>query len=168
MIERLLANAFGVRRFLPPTRHWSLVTRHWLRCSPRFPCHAGPARQRSCGGGSLAQRRVYFLPPTRLNSFLTVTRFLRNNLTRMPNLPLRLSMKRVAFALAVWLVLAGPSLLQAEDGVIDLGALPNYAKQARPSYIFGDNTPLGPAPFAVVNPITNTGATLGRLLFYDK
>ncbi len=77
-------------------------------------------------------------------------------------------MKRVAFALAVWLVLAGPSLLQAEDGVIDLGALPNYAKQARPSYIFGDNTPLASGPNAQPNPITNTGATLGRLLFYDK
>ncbi|HMG06760.1 MAG TPA: cytochrome c peroxidase [Chthoniobacterales bacterium] len=57
-------------------------------------------------------------------------------------------MKRVAFALAVWLVLAGPSLLQAEDGVIDLAALPDFSK----------NSLL----------ITNTGATLGRVLFYDK
>src|SRR2546430_316323 len=86
----------------------------------------------------------------------------------MPNLPLRLSMKRVAFARAVVLVLTGASLLHAEDGVIDLAALPNYAKQVIPSYIFGDNTPLGPEPYAVFNPITNTGATLGRLLFYDK
>jgi cytochrome c peroxidase len=77
-------------------------------------------------------------------------------------------MKRVAFALAVWLVLGGPSLLRAEDGVIDLGALPNYAKQVKPSYIFGDNTPVAPGPSPVANPITNTGATLGRLLFYDK
>jgi cytochrome c peroxidase len=77
-------------------------------------------------------------------------------------------MKRGAFALAVWLVLAGPSLLHAEDGVIDLAALPNYTKQLIPSYIFGDNTPLGPEPYAVFNPMTNTGATLGRLLFYDK
>src|SRR4051812_40778558 len=66
----------------------------------------------------------------------------------MPNLPLRRSMKRVAFALAVWLVLAAPSLLQAEEGVIDLAALPNYST---PSEL-----------------ITKTGATLGRLLFYDK
>lgn len=86
----------------------------------------------------------------------------------MPNLPLGLSLKRVAFALAVWLVLAGPSLLQAEDGVIDLAALPNYAKQAKPSYIFTDNTPLVTGPNTQPNPITNTGATLGRLLFYDK
>src|SRR2546423_5171739 len=86
----------------------------------------------------------------------------------MPNLPLRQSMKRVAFALAVWLVLAGPSLLRAEDGVIDLGALPNFAKQVKPTYIFGDNTPVAPGSSPVANPITNTGATLGRLLFYDK
>jgi cytochrome c peroxidase len=57
-------------------------------------------------------------------------------------------MKRVAFALAVCLVFAGPSLLHAEEGVIDLAALPSYAKQP--------------------GQITNTGATLGRLLFYDK
>jgi cytochrome c peroxidase len=81
-------------------------------------------------------------------------------------------MRRVAFALAVWLVSAGASLLQAEDGVIDLAALPNYAKQFVPSYIFGDNTPLEtsgpPGSVPIFNPITNTGATLGRLLFYDK
>jgi cytochrome c peroxidase len=77
-------------------------------------------------------------------------------------------MKRVAFALSVWFVLAGPSLLQAEEGVIDLAALPNYARQVIPSYIFFDNTPLGPEPYAFFNPMTNTGATLGRLLFYDK
>ena len=76
-------------------------------------------------------------------------------------------MKRVAFALAVWLVLAGPSLLHAED-VIDLAALPNYARQTKPSYIFFDNTPVATGPNAQPNPITNTGATLGRLLFYDK
>jgi cytochrome c peroxidase len=77
-------------------------------------------------------------------------------------------MKRGAFVLAVGLILAGPSLLHAEESVIDLAALPNYARQPIPSYIFGDNTPLGPEPFAAFNPITNTGATLGRLLFYDK
>ena len=77
-------------------------------------------------------------------------------------------MKRVAFALVVWLVLTGASLLHAEDGVIDLAALPNYARQTKPSYIFGDNTPVATGPNAQPNPITNTGATLGRLLFYDK
>jgi cytochrome c peroxidase len=70
-------------------------------------------------------------------------------------------MKRVAVALAVWLALAGPLQLQAEEGVIDLAALPNYAKQVKPSYIFWNNTRWD-------NPTTNTGATLGRLLFYDK
>jgi cytochrome c peroxidase len=86
----------------------------------------------------------------------------------MPNLPLRISLKQIAFALAVWLVLAGPSRLRAQDGVIDLAALPNYARQTRPNYIFGDNTPVATGPNAQPNPITNTGATLGRLLFYDK
>lgn len=70
-------------------------------------------------------------------------------------------MKRVAFALASWLVLAVPSLLHAEEGVIDLAALPNYAKQPVPTYVWGNNTPSD-------NQTTNTGATLGRLLFYDK
>jgi cytochrome c peroxidase len=57
-------------------------------------------------------------------------------------------MRRAAFALAFWLVLAGPLRLHAEDGVIDLAALPDFSKQSVQ--------------------ITNTGATLGRLLFYDK
>jgi cytochrome c peroxidase len=77
-------------------------------------------------------------------------------------------MKRGAFALVIWLVLAGPSLVHAQDGVIDLGALPNYARQPKPSYISGDDTPLASGPNGQANPITNTGATLGRLLFYDK
>jgi len=86
----------------------------------------------------------------------------------MPELPLRLSTKRAAFACAVLLVWAKPSMLQAEDGTIDLATLPNYARQPKPSYIFNDNTPLGPEPYAFFNPMTNAGATLGRLLFYDK
>lgn len=77
-------------------------------------------------------------------------------------------MKRATLALAVWFILAAPSLLVADDGIIDLAALPNYAKQAKPAYIFRDNTPLGGPGQTVVNPVTNTGATLGRLLFYDK
>jgi cytochrome c peroxidase len=58
------------------------------------------------------------------------------------------SRKLVAFAFFGLLALAVPSLLQAEDGVIDLGALPKYAREP--------------------GQITDTGATLGRLLFYDK
>lgn len=77
-------------------------------------------------------------------------------------------MKRGALAAAASLALAAPSLLQAEESVIDLAALPNYARQTKPSYIFGDNTPAATGPNPQPNPITNTGATLGRLLFYDK
>ncbi|GEP42789.1 cytochrome-c peroxidase [Brevifollis gellanilyticus] len=52
----------------------------------------------------------------------------------------------------------------AQDGVVDLTNLANYAAQTRPGYIVRDNTPGG----AGANPITNLGATLGRVLFYDK
>lgn len=44
---------------------------------------------------------------------------------------------------------------------LDLTNLPNYANQERPAYITKDNTP-------VDNPITDIGATLGRVLFYDQ
>lgn len=44
---------------------------------------------------------------------------------------------------------------------IDLNNLDNYTSQAIPGYIIKDNTPL-------TNTITNKGATLGRVLFYDK
>jgi len=43
---------------------------------------------------------------------------------------------------------------------IDFNNLSNYAFQTTPVYITKDNT--------VANPITNEGATLGRILFYDK
>jgi len=43
---------------------------------------------------------------------------------------------------------------------IDFNNLSNYAFQTTPVYITKDNT--------VANPITNKGATLGRILFYDK
>lgn len=46
-------------------------------------------------------------------------------------------------------------------GTIDLTSLFNYSNQAIPSYINRDNTPNA-------NPITDAGATLGRVLFYDK
>jgi cytochrome c peroxidase len=45
-------------------------------------------------------------------------------------------------------------------GTIDLGFLFNYTHQNIPSYITQDNT--------FQNPITDGGATLGRVLFYDK
>ncbi len=44
---------------------------------------------------------------------------------------------------------------------IDLDNLDNYAGQNVPVYITKDNTP-------GFNPLTNPGATLGRVLFYDK
>lgn len=56
----------------------------------------------------------------------------------------------------------GLNISQAtEVGVIDLLNLENYANQETPGYITRDNTPAG-------NPITDLGATLGRVLFYDK
>jgi cytochrome c peroxidase len=45
-------------------------------------------------------------------------------------------------------------------GTIDLDFLFDYANQIRPDYITQDNTD--------INEITNPGATLGRVLFYDK
>lgn len=56
--------------------------------------------------------------------------------------------------------LAG-SVLVFCSAVIDLNNLYNYAGQNNPNYIVKDNTPAG-------NAITNSGATLGRVLFYDK
>ncbi len=44
---------------------------------------------------------------------------------------------------------------------LDLSNLLNYENQAVPSYITRDNMPLS-------NPITDEGATLGRVLYYDK
>jgi len=51
------------------------------------------------------------------------------------------------------------SLLLISAG-IDLNNLANYASQGQPNYITKDNT--------AGNPITDKGATLGRVLFYDK
>lgn len=45
-------------------------------------------------------------------------------------------------------------------GKIDLNHLANYSSQSRPSYITLDNSG--------ADPITDKGATLGRVLFYDK
>lgn len=65
---------------------------------------------------------------------------------------------RLAALLALFL---GPVRAHAQDGVLDLTALHNYASQTIPAYITKNNTPGN-------NAITNTGATLGRVLFYDK
>ena len=53
-----------------------------------------------------------------------------------------------------------PSVIAAFSGKIDLNNLNNYANQIIPSYITKDNS--------AGNPITDKGATLGRVLFYDK
>jgi cytochrome c peroxidase len=52
------------------------------------------------------------------------------------------------------------ALQEVFGGKIDLTNLPNYANQAVPNYINEDNTSN--------NEITNGGAVLGRILFYDK
>src|SRR5881394_4243804 len=57
--------------------------------------------------------------------------------------------------------LSAPLSVFAQDGVVDLAALPNYAHQGQPGYIAHDNTP-------DQNPLSDIGATLGRILFYDK
>jgi cytochrome c peroxidase len=63
---------------------------------------------------------------------------------------------------ALLLAALAPALAAAaQDGILDLTQLPDYAGQPVPAYIARDNTPPG-------NPITNLGATLGRTLFYDK
>jgi cytochrome c peroxidase len=53
-----------------------------------------------------------------------------------------------------------PAIIAKFGTNIDLANLPNYANQSVPSYITKDNT--------VGNSITDKGALLGRVLFYDK
>lgn len=53
-----------------------------------------------------------------------------------------------------------PAIAAAFAGNISPENLPNYANQSIPNYINKDNTN--------GNPITDEGATLGRVLFYDK
>ncbi|MCL9804309.1 cytochrome-c peroxidase [Flavobacterium amniphilum] len=53
-----------------------------------------------------------------------------------------------------------PNVTAAFGANLDLANLYNYANQAVPNYITKDNS--------VPNPITDKGATLGRVLFYDK
>lgn len=60
-------------------------------------------------------------------------------------------------------VVGGPLTLlsMAQEGVVDLTQLANYANQPVPAYINKDNTP-------AANPITDIGATLGRVMFFDN
>ncbi|MGE0567194.1 MAG: cytochrome c peroxidase [Bacteroidia bacterium] len=60
----------------------------------------------------------------------------------------------------IYLILAF-TLIVMTSAVIDLNNLDNYANQTKPNYITKDNTP-------VTNQINDKGATLGRVLFYDK
>lgn len=53
-----------------------------------------------------------------------------------------------------------PAVEAAFGTNINLNSLENYAGQGKPAYITKDNSG--------GNPITNAGATLGRVLFYDK
>ena len=53
-----------------------------------------------------------------------------------------------------------PNVNATFGSTIDLSNLPNYAAQAVPTYITRNNS--------FGNPITDKGATLGRVLFYDK
>jgi len=53
-----------------------------------------------------------------------------------------------------------PNVEAAFGSTIDLNNLNNYANQVIPNYITKDNSNL--------NPVTDKGATLGRVLFYDK
>lgn len=70
-------------------------------------------------------------------------------------------MRRLALALAAFLASQFAASSQAQDGVLDLAALRNYANQGKPAYIQKDNTPPG-------NQISDAAATLGRVLFYDR
>lgn len=73
--------------------------------------------------------------------------------------------KEIGRAARRWIVLlpgALATVVHAQaGGVIDLDDLANYAAQPVPSYITKDNTPAD-------NPLTDSGATLGRVLFYDR
>ncbi len=69
-------------------------------------------------------------------------------------------MKTTRTLWTLFVALSGATAL-AQNGVVDLTKLHNYANQPRPAYITRDNTPSN-------NAITDAGATLGRILFYDK
>ncbi len=56
--------------------------------------------------------------------------------------------------------IAGTAIRQKFNGKIDPDQLENYQNQTIPSYIISEN--------GQGNPITDVGATVGRVLFYDK
>ena len=62
-------------------------------------------------------------------------------------------------ATLLMLFLSVPAL--AQEKTLDLTRPANYSNQTKPAYITKDNTPAN-------NTITDLGATLGRVLFYDK
>lgn len=70
---------------------------------------------------------------------------------------------KISPAVPVILILVSmlPGRVRAQSGVLDLTDLDNYADQPVPAYITRSNTPAD-------NPVTDAGATLGRVLFYDK
>jgi cytochrome c peroxidase len=68
---------------------------------------------------------------------------------------------RIGIQVAMMVASQAAVVGSGEGGVIDLTRPENYANQPVPAYITRDNTPQG-------NEITNLGATLGRVLFYDK
>lgn len=57
-------------------------------------------------------------------------------------------------------IVSYPNVEATFGSTINLNSLSNYANQTIPSYITKDNS--------IGNPITDKGATLGRVLFYDK
>lgn len=73
----------------------------------------------------------------------------------------RTSPPRMKAPLPAALLILSASTALGQSGQLDLTTLANYAAQTRPAYITRNNTPPG-------NPITDAGATLGRVLFYDK
>jgi cytochrome c peroxidase len=70
-------------------------------------------------------------------------------------------------ALSILVCLSGSAAYaQLQPGELDLNQLHNYANQLVPEYING--TKEKPKDNTGDNPITDEGATLGRVLFYDK
>jgi len=67
---------------------------------------------------------------------------------------------RILAACSLIVLVAASAPFQMNEGELDLADLLDYANQPVPDYITQDNTPAD-------NPITDEGATLGRVLFYD-
>mgnify|MGYP000418646295 CR=1 FL=1 len=75
--------------------------------------------------------------------------------TKSSKLEIYISMKKMKVIIAL---IAFAVILSSMT--IDLQNLFNYANQSKPAYITKDNT--------ISNAVSNEGATLGRVLFYDK